>query len=55
MVLNVKHIVPATSIGLSTLQNLCKTIDYTNIEAVQSNHAGKSTSTYLDHPAHYFL
>ena len=54
MVLNMEHVVPATTISPSSLSTLSGLIDYTAIVASQSM-ACKFALAYLDCQAHYFL
>jgi len=54
MVLNMEHVVPATTINPSSLSTLSGFVDYTAVVANQRA-AGKSASTYLNRPAHCFL
>jgi hypothetical protein len=54
MVLNMEHIVPATTISPSSLSALSGFVDFTAIVASQRD-AGTSASTYLNRPAHCFL
>jgi hypothetical protein len=51
MVLNMEHVVPATTISPSGLSTLSGFVDYTAIVASQRA-AGKSASAHLSHPPH---
>ena len=51
MVLNMKHVVPATTISPSSLSTLSGFVDYTAIVASQRA-AGRSAPTHLNHPSH---
>ena len=54
MVLNMEHVVPATTISPSSLSTLSEFVDYTAIVASQRV-AGKSALAYLNRHAHCFL
>ena len=54
MVLNMEHVVPATTISPSSLSTLSGFVDYTAIVASQ-HVAGGSALTYLNCQVHYFL
>jgi len=54
MVLNMEHIISATTTSLSSLSTLLAFVDYTAIVASQ-HIAGKSALIYLNHQVHCFL
>ena len=54
MVLNMEHVVPATTISPSSLSTLSGFVDYTAIVASERI-AGKSALTYLNRQVHCFL
>jgi hypothetical protein len=54
MVLNMEHVVPATTIDPSSLATLSGFVDYTAMVA-NEDFTGKSALAYLDRQAHRFL
>ncbi|KAG1772203.1 hypothetical protein EV702DRAFT_948590, partial [Suillus placidus] len=54
MILNMEHVVPATTISPSSLRTLGGFVDYTAIAADECD-THKSASTYLNLPAHFSI